>query len=106
MQLRRLTQVAAMFLAFAFAWLLNVSVQTAQAQEGEDEQPAVACGSDAYLASLPVPAPQGSGIKRQVQLVNCSDQVLLGAATAAHDAGKPPFPVFPRQCRRRRSEAG
>ncbi|MFZ0312098.1 MAG: thaumatin family protein [Candidatus Korobacteraceae bacterium] len=95
MQLRRLTSVAGMFLAFAFAWLWSMSVQTAQAQDGEDEQPAAACGSDAYLASLPVPAPQGSGIKRQVQLVNCSDQVLLGAATAAHDAGKPPYPVFP-----------
>ena len=82
-----------MFLAFAFPWLLSMSVQTAQAQDGED--PALVCGTDAYLANVPVPAPQGSGIKRQVQLINCSDQVLLGAATAAHDAGKPPYPVFP-----------
>ena len=55
------------------------------------------CGSKEYLASLPVPAPKSSAIKRQVQLINCSNQVILGAANAAHDAGQPPYPVFPQE---------
>ncbi len=55
------------------------------------------CGSTQYLANLPVPPPSNSSVKRQVQLVNCSNQVILGAANAAHDAGQPPFPVFPRE---------
>jgi hypothetical protein len=95
MQLRRFTHVAAMFLAFAFPWLLSVSVQTAQAQDGNEAPPGVACGTDAYLANLPVPPSKNPNVKRQVQLVNCSDQLLLGAATAAHDAKKPSYPVFP-----------
>src|ERR1700727_2884859 len=44
------------------------------------------CGSTQYLANLPVPPPSNSSVKRQGQLVNCSNQVILGAANAAHDA--------------------
>jgi hypothetical protein len=84
-----------MFLAFAFPWSLSMSVQTAQAQDVAD--PALVCGSDAYLANVPVPPPQGSGIKRQVQLINCSDQVLLGAANAARAKDEPAWPVFPQE---------
>ncbi len=62
---------------------------TAQAQS----QPP--CGSKEYLDALVVPPPQQSGIKRQVQLINCSDQVVLGAATASHAEGAPGWPVFP-----------
>ena len=65
-------------------WCSTVQAQT---------QPA--CGSKAYLDALVVPPPQQSGIKRQVQLINCSDQVVLGAATASHAAGAPGWPVFP-----------
>jgi len=85
-----------MFLAFAFPWLMSMSVQTAQAQDG-DEAPAVECGTQAYLDKVPVPPPQGSGIKRQVQLINCSDQVLLGAANAARAKDQPAWPVFPQE---------
>ncbi len=53
------------------------------------------CGSKEYLAALPVPPPKNSTVKRQVQLINCSNQVILGAVAAAHDAGQPPYPVFP-----------
>ena len=53
------------------------------------------CGSKEYLDSLVIPPPQQAGIKRQVQLINCSDQVILGAATASHAAGHPGWPVFP-----------
>ena len=55
------------------------------------------CGSQEYLDSLPVKPPKDPNIKRQVQLVNCSDQVLLGAASAARAAGQPPWPVFPQE---------
>ncbi len=55
------------------------------------------CGSKEYLANLPVPAPKNPAVKRQVQLINCSGQVILGAANAAHDAGQPPYPVFPQE---------
>jgi len=55
------------------------------------------CGSKEYLDNLPVPAPRNPAVKRQVQLVNCSNQVILGAANAAHDAGQPPYPVFPQE---------
>ena len=55
------------------------------------------CGSQAYLDALPVPPPKNPGVKRQVQLVNCSNEVILGAANAAHDAGQPPYPVFPQE---------
>jgi len=52
--------------------------------------------SQSYLDSLPVPVPIPPAVK-VVQLVNCSDQVLLGAANAAHQANQPGFPVFPRE---------
>ncbi len=60
-------------------------------------QAQVVCGSKAYLDSLPVKPPKNPSIKRQVQLINCSDQVILGAASAAHEAGLPPYPVFPQE---------
>lgn len=52
--------------------------------------------SQAYLDSLPQPAPM-NGAHRVVQLVNCSCQTVLGAANAAHQSGKQGFPVFPRE---------
>ena len=90
MHFRRPANSAATFfaLAFTFALPLRLSVR-AQAQQ----QPR--CGSKEYLDALVVPPPQQSGIKRQVQLINCSDQVVLGAATASHSAGAPGWPVFP-----------
>ncbi len=71
--------------------LILLLVCTARAQDG------VVCGSQAYLDSLPVKPPKDPSTKRQIQLVNCSDQLLLGAANAAHEAGKPPYPVFPQE---------
>jgi hypothetical protein len=58
--------------------------------------PAAAAAEDSCLAALPVPAPIPPAV-RVIQLVNCSDQTLLGAANAAYTAGYPPTPVFPRE---------
>ena len=69
--------------------LLSVRVQAQVVQAPSD------CGSKAYLDNLPVPPPKDPNVKRQVQLVNCTDQVILGAANAAHEANHPPYPVFP-----------
>lgn len=103
MQLRRMAHPAAIAL-LAFAWILSLTVAVPGLLAQDDEQapqtqdPAgVVCGSDAYLASLPVKPPKSNDIKRQVQMVNCSDQVLLGAANAARAAGQPPYPVFPQE---------
>jgi hypothetical protein len=76
------------------ACLLIAYPRTAQAQ---DEN--AYCGSDDYLKNLPVNPPKDPNTKRQVQLVNCSDQVVLGAANAARANGQPPWPVFPRKAR-------
>jgi hypothetical protein len=48
------------------------------------------------LVSLPVKTPQ-AGAHRVIQLVNCSNQVLLGAANGAYRAGEPSTAVFPRE---------
>ncbi len=105
MQLRRFAQpIARMFLTYAFTWLLSVPVPTARAQDAAETpqaqdpaDPNAFCGSQAYLDALPVKPPQGKDIKRQVQLINCSDQILLGAAGAARAMGQPPWPVFPQE---------
>lgn len=91
MQLRQSAQPAATAsLIFAFACFLLASAATAQAQAAN-----AFCGSDEYMENLPIKAPEDPAIKRQVQLVNCSDQVVLGAASAARAGGAPPYPVFP-----------
>ncbi len=51
---------------------------------------------DACLDGLPQPTPM-PGSHRVVQLVNCSDQVLLGAANAAFHNGANPTAVLPRE---------
>jgi thaumatin family protein len=48
------------------------------------------------LANLPTPTPSPPA-HRVVQLVNCSDQMLLGAANAAKQPGQPLTAVFPRE---------
>ena len=60
-------------------------------------QAQVVCGSKEYLDNLPVTPPKDPNVKRQVQLVNCTDQIVLGAANAAHEANQPPYPVFPQE---------
>ena len=60
-------------------------------------QAQVVCGSKQYLDNLQVKPPKDPSIKRQIQLINCTNQVILGAANAAHDAGQPPYPVFPQE---------
>jgi hypothetical protein len=50
--------------------------------------------ADACLDNLPAPAP---ALHRVVQLVNCSNQRVLGTANAAHAAGLPATPVLPRE---------
>ena len=50
--------------------------------------------ADSCLDNLPVPTPL---LHRVVQLVNCSNQSVLGTANAAHVAGLPPTPVLPRE---------
>jgi hypothetical protein len=51
---------------------------------------------DSCLDGLPVPTP-APGLHKVVQLVNCSNQTLLGTANAAHVVGKPLTPVLPRE---------
>ena len=52
--------------------------------------------SQSYLNSLPVPLVIPPS-HRVVQLINCSNQVLLGATNAAASGGTTPYPVFPRE---------
>lgn len=53
--------------------------------------------ADSCLANLPVPTPTPPA-HRVVQLVNCSDQTVLGAANAAKQPGPAePTSVFPRE---------
>lgn len=47
---------------------------------------------DTYLKSLPLPSVVNH---RVVQIVNCTDQVILGASNAAHRIKEPAYPVFP-----------
>ena len=101
MQLRRLGHAVPTTLALTLILFLTVAVPRLRAQDDEqapqDEQPAVVCGSQAYLDSLPVKPPKDPTTKRQVQLVNCSDQVVLGAANAARAKDQPAWPVFPQE---------
>ena len=50
--------------------------------------------ADPCLDNLPTPTPV---LHRVVQLVNCSNQRVLGTANAAHAAGLSPIPVLPRE---------
>jgi hypothetical protein len=50
--------------------------------------------ADSCLDNLPTPTPL---LHRVVQLVNCSNQRVLGTANAAHVVGSPPTPVLPRE---------
>ncbi len=87
--LRRLAMLAATtFIAFALSSLLPMLCSVRVQAQGMCSQ--------AYLDELPTPVPIPPAVK-VVQLVNCSNQVLLGAANAAHQANKPGFPVFPRE---------
>ena len=53
--------------------------------------------NDECLENLP-PAPKPiPPAVRVVELINCSNQTLLGAANAAHVANQPPTSVFPRE---------
>lgn len=53
-------------------------------------------GTDTCLEHLPTPTPNPPA-HRAIQLVNCSDQTLLGAANAAKQPGQPLSSVFPRE---------
>jgi len=53
--------------------------------------------ANAESCAKDVPVPEQRGSTRVVQLVNCTDQTLLGTANAAHRAGFDPTPVFPRE---------
>ncbi|MBV8139699.1 MAG: hypothetical protein JO121_29315, partial [Deltaproteobacteria bacterium] len=53
-------------------------------------------GQDPCLAGLPIPKPIPPA-HRVVQLVNCSDQTVLGAANASGPPGQTPTSVFPRE---------
>ena len=103
MQLRRLQQaVPTALLTFALILFLTLAVPRLRAQDDEpapqQQNPAaLVCGSQAYLDQLPVKPPLSNDIKRQVQLVNCSDQVLLAGTNAPRAAGQPPYPAFPQE---------
>ena len=92
MLLRRPATLAAASSTSALCLLFTL-LFTVHTQAQAPSEPA--CGSKAYLDNLPVPKPKDPNVKRQVQLINCSDQVLLGAATASHTEGTPGWPVFP-----------
>ena len=95
MKLCRLAQaVSNVLLTSLAACLLIAYPRTAQAQHENTY-----CGSDEYLKNLPVKPPKDPNTKRQVQLVNCSDQVVLGAANAARSLGHPPGRFSPRKAR-------
>jgi Thaumatin family len=70
--------------------------------QGKAEDPSVKrfgqsrTGTPDCLANLPTPTPR-SPAHRVIQLVNCSDQTLLGAANAAKQPGQPLTSVFPRE---------
>ena len=51
---------------------------------------------DPCLENLPAPTPIPPAV-RVVQLINCSNQTLLGATNAAGSAGQPLTSVFPRE---------
>ena len=51
--------------------------------------------TDSCVSNLPTPAPNPPA-HRVVQLVNCSNATLLGAANAAGKVGQPLTSVFPR----------
>ena len=77
---------AATFLAFAFSLVFPLFLTVrVEAQ----------C-SDDYLKSIPPPV-AAIGAVRVVQLVNCTNQVLLGATNAARQPGNIGFPVFPEE---------
>src|SRR5262245_48361294 len=57
--------------------------------------PAAPANAQSCAANVPIPEQRGS--VRVVQLVNCTDQTLLGTANAAHRAGFNPTSVFPRE---------
>ena len=80
----------AALLAFTCGLVLPLLLSVDAQAQGD-----VVCGSKEYLDNLPVPPPKDPNVKRQVQLVNCTDQIVLGAANAAHEANQPPYPVFP-----------
>ena len=61
-----------------------------------DPTPAAAA-EDPCLAGLPAPTPTPPAV-RVIQLVNCSDQTLLGAANAARNTATGPLTsVLPRE---------
>jgi FG-GAP-like repeat len=53
--------------------------------------------ANAESCAKDVPIPEQRGSTRVVQLVNCSNQTLLGTANAAHRANFPETPVLPRE---------
>jgi hypothetical protein len=87
MKLHRLANLAAGTLftvAFSLVFSLSLTVRL-QAQ----------C-SDDYLKSIPPPQSSPNGV-RVLQMINCTNQVLLGATNAAHQLNQPPATVFPEE---------
>ena len=85
MQLRRLAVLPVVTLC-----ALGISLVLAVARAVRVQ--AQVCGS-AYLNSLPVPTPTPPA-HRVIQLVNCSNQVLLGATNAASSGSNHAYPGF------------
>ena len=92
MPLRRPAMLAAGLFAASALCLLFTLFFPVRLQADSDAP----CGSKAYLDALPIARPKDPNVKRVVQLINCSDQVLLGAATASHTETTAGWPVFPR----------
>jgi hypothetical protein len=84
-----------MLLALALASILRpLRAPTARAQESAPA--ASSDASDPCLANLPIPS-VAPGLNRVVQMVNCSNQTILGTANAAGVAPGPVVSVFPRE---------
>ena len=80
--------LALIALGFSQSWSTGAHAQIPRRLRGSLPDPC--------LENLPLPTPKPPAI-RVVQLVNCSDQTLLGAANAAGSAGQPLTSVFPRE---------
>jgi len=75
---------------------LPIPLPTLQARPTAEPTPPgrLGGGLDACLANVPTPTVK-PGLHRVVQLVNCSDEDLLGTANAAQQKGGQPVPVLP-----------
>lgn len=76
--------------------LMNLPSDQLENLDQADEPAARSRGADPCLEKLPVPQLK-SGLHRVIQLVNCSNEAVLGTANAAQQLGSNPVSVMPRE---------